>query len=111
MPSFSRPLEDTLQRALVYANERRHEYATLEHLLLALIDDTDAMLMHMQHDAGRVLAALLEEPLQHIDDEFHGRVVVVQDQHPIQRGLLELGLCLGDRGGAEASTLLIAWPS
>ncbi|HEX8471515.1 MAG TPA: Clp protease N-terminal domain-containing protein, partial [Brevundimonas sp.] len=42
MPSFSRPLEDTLQRALVYANERRHEYATLEHLLLALIDDTDA---------------------------------------------------------------------
>jgi ATP-dependent Clp protease ATP-binding subunit ClpA len=42
MPSFSRPLEDTLQRALVYANERRHEYATLEHLLLALIDDPDA---------------------------------------------------------------------
>ncbi|WP_370238057.1 AAA family ATPase, partial [Brevundimonas sp.] len=42
MPSFSRPLEETLHRAVAYANERRHEYATLEHLLLALIDDPDA---------------------------------------------------------------------
>ncbi|WP_426042754.1 ATP-dependent Clp protease ATP-binding subunit ClpA [Brevundimonas sp. TWP2-3-4b1] len=42
MPSFSRPLEETLHRAVSYANERRHEYATLEHLLLALIDDNDA---------------------------------------------------------------------
>ncbi len=42
MPSFSRSLEDTLHRALVLANERSQEYATLEHLLLALIDDTDA---------------------------------------------------------------------
>ncbi|MFC5344625.1 ATP-dependent Clp protease ATP-binding subunit ClpA [Brevundimonas staleyi] len=42
MPSFSRPLEETLHRAVSYANERRHEYATLEHLLLALIDDPDA---------------------------------------------------------------------
>ncbi|WP_312406884.1 Clp protease N-terminal domain-containing protein, partial [Brevundimonas sp.] len=39
MPSFSRPLEETLHRAVGYANARRHEYATLEHLLLALIDD------------------------------------------------------------------------
>ena len=42
MPSFSRPLEETLHRAVSYANQRRHEYATLEHLLLALIDDPDA---------------------------------------------------------------------
>jgi ATP-dependent Clp protease ATP-binding subunit ClpA len=42
MPSFSRPLEETLHRAVHYANERRHEYATLEHLLLALVDDPDA---------------------------------------------------------------------
>ena len=42
MPSFSRPLEETLHRAVSYANELRHEYATLEHLLLALIDDGDA---------------------------------------------------------------------
>jgi len=42
MPSFSRPLEETLHRAVTYANQRRHEYATLEHLLWALIDDRDA---------------------------------------------------------------------
>jgi len=35
-------LEKSLQRALGYANERRHEYATLEHLLLALTEDQDA---------------------------------------------------------------------
>ena len=38
MPIFSRALEKTLRRALSLANERRHEYATLEHLLLALIE-------------------------------------------------------------------------
>ena len=42
MPSFSRPLEDTLHRAVALANARSHEYATLEHLLLALVEDPDA---------------------------------------------------------------------
>ncbi len=42
MPAFSRSLEQSLHRALALANDRRHEYATLEHLLLALTDDADA---------------------------------------------------------------------
>jgi ATP-dependent Clp protease ATP-binding subunit ClpA len=42
VPSFSPALETTLHRALELANERNHEHATLEHLLLALIDDRDA---------------------------------------------------------------------
>ena len=42
MPTFSSSLEKALHRALTLANERRHEYATLEHLLLSLIDDSDA---------------------------------------------------------------------
>jgi ATP-dependent Clp protease ATP-binding subunit ClpA len=42
MPTFSRGLEQSLHRALALANERHHEYTTLEHLLLALIDDQDA---------------------------------------------------------------------
>jgi len=42
LPSFSRSLEQALHRALALAGERRHEYATLEHLLLALVDDQDA---------------------------------------------------------------------
>lgn len=40
---LSRNLEQTLHRALAVANERSHEYATLEHLLYALTEDQDAM--------------------------------------------------------------------
>ena len=43
MPAFSQGLEKALHQALTLANERHHEYATLEHLLLALIDDSDAV--------------------------------------------------------------------
>ena len=39
---LSRNLEQTLHRALSLASERKHEYATLEHLLLGLADDSDA---------------------------------------------------------------------
>jgi ATP-dependent Clp protease ATP-binding subunit ClpA len=42
MPSFARELESTLHNALAAASSRKHEYATLEHLLLALIDDEHA---------------------------------------------------------------------
>ncbi len=42
MPSFARELEHTLHNALAEAAKRRHEYATLEHLLFALISDTHA---------------------------------------------------------------------
>jgi ATP-dependent Clp protease ATP-binding subunit ClpA len=42
MPIFSETLEQSLQRALAIASAGHHEYATLEHLLLALTDDADA---------------------------------------------------------------------
>ena len=42
MPSFSNTLEQAIHAALALANARRHELATLEHLLLALIDEPDA---------------------------------------------------------------------
>src|SRR5687767_12734388 len=42
MAIFVRPLEQTLSNALSEAAKRRHEYATLEHLLIALVDDTHA---------------------------------------------------------------------
>ena len=40
---LSRNLEQTLHRALAMASTRNHEYATLEHLLLALTEDQDAV--------------------------------------------------------------------
>lgn len=42
MPAFSESLEEALHRAIEYAGENKHEYATLEHLLYALIEDKDA---------------------------------------------------------------------
>lgn len=42
MPSFSTTLEQSIHGALALANARKHELATLEHLLLALIDEPDA---------------------------------------------------------------------
>ncbi|MFS4580606.1 ATP-dependent Clp protease ATP-binding subunit ClpA [Phaeobacter sp. C3_T13_0] len=48
MPSFSSTLEQAIHAALALANERRHEFATLEHLLLALLDEPEA---------GRVMRA------------------------------------------------------
>jgi len=42
MPSFARELEQTLHNALSAASSRHHEYATLEHLLLALVADEHA---------------------------------------------------------------------
>ena len=40
---LSRNLEQSLHRALALATERNHEFATLEHLLLALTDDQDGV--------------------------------------------------------------------
>ena len=42
MPSFSTTLEQSIHGALALANARKHELATLEHLLLSLIDEPDA---------------------------------------------------------------------
>jgi ATP-dependent Clp protease ATP-binding subunit ClpA len=42
VPAFSQSLEAALHRAIEHANDRHHEYATLEHLLLSLLDDRDA---------------------------------------------------------------------
>ena len=41
MPSFSSTLESAIHAALALANDRRHEFATLEHLLLALLDEIE----------------------------------------------------------------------
>ncbi|WAJ30863.1 ATP-dependent Clp protease ATP-binding subunit ClpA [Antarcticirhabdus aurantiaca] len=42
MPTFSQSLEKSLHQALTFANDRHQEFATLEHLLLALVEDKDA---------------------------------------------------------------------
>src|SRR5947207_10563975 len=65
---LSRNLEKTLHRALACANERRHEYATLDHLLLSLTEDTDAAAV--LRACGVDLERLRREVLSYIDDEL-----------------------------------------
>src|SRR5579863_4677123 len=73
MPSFSRSLEKTLHRALALAGERRHEYATLEHLLLSLIDDSDAAAV--MRACNVELEALRKSLVQYIDSELENLIV------------------------------------
>ncbi len=68
MPSFAQSLEKTLHAALANASERSHEYATLEHLLLALIDDPDAA--QVMQACGVELGDLGDVVRQYLDQEY-----------------------------------------
>ena len=68
MPSFAQSLEKTLHAALTNASERAHEYATLEHLLLALIDDEDAA--QVMQACGVELGDLGDVVRQYLDQEY-----------------------------------------
>ena len=74
---MSRNLEKSLHRALAYANERRHEYATLEHLLLALTEDQDAIAV--LRACGVDLDRLRREVLNYVDNELGNLVAAHGD--------------------------------
>ena len=65
---LSRNLEQTLHNALSIANERQHEYATLEHLLLALTEDQDAMAV--LRSCGIALPDIKEQLEHYLDHEL-----------------------------------------
>jgi ATP-dependent Clp protease ATP-binding subunit ClpA len=67
---LSRNLEQTLHRSLAFAAERRHEYATLEHLLLGLIDDADAATV--LRACGVDLERLKRETTEFLDKDLAG---------------------------------------
>ncbi len=70
---LSRNLEQTLHRALAFANQRRHEFATLEHLLLALTEDQDAVAV--MRACGVDLTRLREELVGYLDNELSSLVM------------------------------------
>ena len=96
MPSFSRSLEQALHRALAFANERHHEYATLEHLLLALIDDADAS--SVMRACNVDLEELRRNLAEYVDNELDNLVVRSSDdskptagfQRVIQRAVIHV---------------------
>ncbi|WP_374410179.1 ATP-dependent Clp protease ATP-binding subunit ClpA [Novosphingobium colocasiae] len=96
MPSFAQSLEKTLHAALTHASERSHEYATLEHLLLALIDDPDAAQV-MQAcgvdlgDLGDVVRQYLDQEYQSLKTEQKGDPAPTAGfQRVIQRAILHV---------------------
>jgi ATP-dependent Clp protease ATP-binding subunit ClpA len=96
MPSFAQSLEKTLHAALSQASERSHEYATLEHLLLALIDDQDAAQV-MQAcgvdlgDLGEVVRQYLDQEYQSLKSEDKGDPAPTAGfQRVIQRAILHV---------------------
>jgi ATP-dependent Clp protease ATP-binding subunit ClpA len=67
---LSRNLEQTLHRSLSFASDRRHEYATLEHLLLGLADDSDAATV--LRACGVDLDKLRQELTEFLDKDLSG---------------------------------------
>src|SRR5258705_12039053 len=96
MPTLSRNLEQSLHRALALANERHHEYATLEHLLLALIDDQDAAAVMRACNVDldklrRSLTAYLESELENlVSDGNEDSKPTAGFQRVIQRAVIHV---------------------
>jgi ATP-dependent Clp protease ATP-binding subunit ClpA len=107
VPSFSRELELTLHRALACANQRDHEYATLEHLLLALIEDTDAAAVMKARMVN--LGALKESLTSYIDKELKTLAIAdCRDATPtpaFQRVVQRAALCAQGEDRDAATTL------
>jgi len=68
MASFSPVLEETIHRALTLATDRKHELATLEHLLLALLDDKDAAAVITACDVD--IAPLRADVTRYLDEDL-----------------------------------------
>ncbi|PHQ68241.1 MAG: ATP-dependent Clp protease ATP-binding subunit ClpA [Robiginitomaculum sp.] len=96
MASFSPVLEETIHRALTLAADRQHELATLEHLLLALIDDKDASAVLTACDVeleslrGALTAYLDEDLSSLIVEEFEEARPTAGFHRVIQRAVIHV---------------------
>jgi len=73
MASFSPILEETIHRALTVASDRKHELATLEHLLFALLDDKDAQAVIKACDVD--IDALRADITTYLDEDLQSLIV------------------------------------
>ena len=97
MPSFSTTLEKAIHHALALANERRHEFATLEHLLLALVDEPDAKRVMQAcsvdvEDLRITLEEFVEDDLSNLVTDVEGSEAVptAAFQRVIQRAAIHV---------------------
>lgn len=96
MPTFSPNLEHTLHRSVAEANKRSHEFATLEHLLLGLLDDQDAVAVLRACDVNisqlrAELRAYLDQEMGNITEEENVDATPTSGfQRVIQRSILHV---------------------
>jgi ATP-dependent Clp protease ATP-binding subunit ClpA len=97
VPSFSTTLEHAIHSALAHANARRHELATLEHLLLALIEELDAAKVmqacNVDLDVLRqTLDAFIDDDLSTLETDVEGNEAVptAAFQRVIQRAAIHV---------------------
>jgi ATP-dependent Clp protease ATP-binding subunit ClpA len=97
VPSFSTTLEQAIHAALALANARRHEFATLEHLLLALVDEPDAARVMKAcsvdtEDLRTTLVDFIDEDLANLITDIDGSEAVptAAFQRVIQRAAIHV---------------------
>ncbi|MEP3639690.1 MAG: ATP-dependent Clp protease ATP-binding subunit ClpA [Paracoccaceae bacterium] len=97
MPSFSSTLEKAIHHALALANERRHEFATLEHLLLSLLDEPDAKRVMQAcsvdtDELRNTLEEFIEDDLSNLVTDIEGSEAVptAAFQRVIQRAAIHV---------------------
>ncbi|MFD1508820.1 ATP-dependent Clp protease ATP-binding subunit ClpA [Lacimonas salitolerans] len=97
MPSFSNTLEQAIHAALALANARRHEFATLEHLLLALVDEPDATRVMKAcsvdtEELRQTLVEFIDEELANLVTDIDGSEAVptAAFQRVIQRAAIHV---------------------
>jgi ATP-dependent Clp protease ATP-binding subunit ClpA len=112
MPSFSKGLENSLHKALSIARDKKHEFSTLEHLLLAIIDDEDAAEVFKYCSVD---VELLKAEIQgYLDNEL--RHIIVKDaddvkpttsfQRVIQRAVIHVQTSSKDVDVTSANVLV-----
>jgi ATP-dependent Clp protease ATP-binding subunit ClpA len=102
---LSRNLEQSLHRAIALAGEHRHEYSTLEHLLLALTEDSDAVAV--MKACGVDIERLRRDLIEYIENELSGLVTgSVRDPQPtagFQRVIQRAALSVQNSGREEVT--------
>ncbi len=81
MPSFSTSLEQAIHSALALANARSHEFATLEHLLLSLLDEPDAEKVLKACDVD--LSELRSNLLEFIDNDLSNLIAEIEGSEAV----------------------------
>jgi Glyoxalase superfamily protein/Clp amino terminal domain, pathogenicity island component len=102
--ALSAALKSTLLRAIAYSSRRKHEFSTLEHLLLGLIDDVDALavLTACKVDVG----ALKERLVTYIDNDLKTLMIDDGETRPtaaFQRVIQRAGIDVPSSGRREVT--------